>query len=62
MLNQASDAKTYIITGPAISEKKRDQIERLGARVIQTPLKKEGIDIELLMDRLGEMTVTQPSD
>ncbi len=58
LLNQASEAKTYIITGPAIPEKKRDQIERLGARVIQTPLKKGGIDIELLMNRLGEMTVT----
>ena len=58
MLHQASGAKTFIITGPDISAEKRNHIERLGARVIRTPLKKRGINIELLMDRLGEMNVT----
>jgi diaminohydroxyphosphoribosylaminopyrimidine deaminase/5-amino-6-(5-phosphoribosylamino)uracil reductase len=58
MLHQTSGAKTFIITGPDISAEKRNHIERLGARVIRTPLKKGGINIELLMDRLGEMNVT----
>lgn len=58
MLNQRSNAGTFIITGNNISEKKKKKIESLGARVITAQLKKKRIDIEALMSRLGKMEIT----
>ena len=58
LLNQASGAETLIITGPAVSEKKRNTIERPGVRVITTRLKNDRIDLGPLMTRLGKMKIT----
>ncbi len=55
-LNSASD--TIIVTGNSISEKKKAQIENKRIRIIKSPVKDGLIDLDSLMDRLGDFNIT----
>ncbi len=57
VLTQKSDAGTIIITSPDVSKEKIVQIENLGAKVIQIPLKKQKLDLNKLMIKLGQMSI-----
>ncbi len=57
VLTRKSNAKTFIITGPKISEEKKLLIESRGARIIQIPLKEQRLDLNKLMIKLGEMSI-----
>ncbi len=55
-LNSSSD--TIIITGSSVSEDKKNAVEALGAKVMQSPVKDGMIDLDKLMDRLGDLGIT----
>jgi diaminohydroxyphosphoribosylaminopyrimidine deaminase / 5-amino-6-(5-phosphoribosylamino)uracil reductase len=57
VLTQKSDARTIIITSPDVSKEKIVQIENQGALVIQIPLKKQKLDLNKLMIKLGQMSI-----
>jgi diaminohydroxyphosphoribosylaminopyrimidine deaminase/5-amino-6-(5-phosphoribosylamino)uracil reductase len=53
-----SDSDTIIITGQSVSEDKKARIEKLGAKIIESPVKDGLIDLDMLMDRLGALGIT----
>jgi len=58
LLRLDSDSDTLLITGPAVSAKKKARIEMKGARVIESPVQDDRIDLGRLLDRLGTLGVT----
>jgi diaminohydroxyphosphoribosylaminopyrimidine deaminase/5-amino-6-(5-phosphoribosylamino)uracil reductase len=58
VLRLDSDSDTVIVTGPSVSNRKKVAIQKSGINIIQAPLKNEMVDLEYLMDRLGESAVT----
>ncbi|MDO9566582.1 MAG: bifunctional diaminohydroxyphosphoribosylaminopyrimidine deaminase/5-amino-6-(5-phosphoribosylamino)uracil reductase RibD [Candidatus Desulfaltia sp.] len=58
VLRLNSNSDTIIITGSSVSEDKKNAIEALGAKVIQSPVKDGMIDLDQLMDRLGDLGIT----
>jgi diaminohydroxyphosphoribosylaminopyrimidine deaminase/5-amino-6-(5-phosphoribosylamino)uracil reductase len=57
VLQLESDSDTVIVTGPSVSEDKKLAIEKVGVKFIEAPLKDGLIDLDFLMDRLGESAV-----
>ena len=57
VLQQASAADTFLVTGRGVAPTKKAVFEQAGARVIETPLKNNGIDLAVLMDQLGAMEI-----
>ena len=55
VLRQVSAADTILVAGPSVSKDKKTTLERIGARVLESPLKNDWIDLELLIERLGRM-------
>ncbi len=55
VFNPASDAETIIVAGEGCSSEKREQVERQGARVLEIEMDGNGIKLEALINRLGEM-------
>ncbi len=51
------EVKTIIATTHYASEKKVNELKSLGATIIKTPAKSGRVDMEYLMDRLGEMGI-----
>jgi len=58
VLSLDSHAGTLVVTGPSVSDEKASAIENQGARVIRTGLKAGRIDLDALMNQLGEMGIT----
>lgn len=58
VLRLNSNSDTIIISGNSVSEDKKNAIEALGAKVIQSPVKDGMIDLDQLMDRLGGLGIT----
>lgn len=58
VLKLDSDAATLIVCSNTVSHAKREKLEKLGAKVVVSPLKNGLIDLEVLMDQLGAMDVT----
>ena len=58
VLKLDSDSDTVIVTGPSISNRKKVAIQKSGINIIQAPLKNGWVDLEFLMDFLGESAVT----
>jgi len=58
VLRLNSNSDTIIITGSSVSEDKKNAIEALGAKVIQSPVKDGIIDLDQLMDHLGDLGIT----
>ena len=58
LLRLDSDSDTFIITGPSVSEAKKSKIEKKGAKVIESPVKDDLIDLDRLMAHLGTLGIT----
>ncbi len=58
VLRLNSNSDTIITSGNSVSEDKKNAIEALGAKVIQSPVKDGMIDLDQLMDRLGDLGIT----
>ena len=58
VLRLNSNSDTIITSGNSVSEDKKNAIEALGAKVIQSPVKDGMIDLDQLMDRLGDIGIT----
>ena len=57
VLTQKSNAKTIIVTGPVVSQKKKALIENQGAQIIAVRLKEQKLDLNELMIKLGQMSI-----
>ncbi len=58
VLRLKSDAVTTIVTGPGVSEEKRERLARKGVPTLTAPLLGETVDLERLAILLGERGVT----
>ncbi len=59
LLQQKSDAQTWIFCGPAAHEKKRRQLEKTGALIKSVPLAAAGmLDLKAVLSELGKSQVT----
>jgi diaminohydroxyphosphoribosylaminopyrimidine deaminase/5-amino-6-(5-phosphoribosylamino)uracil reductase len=58
VLHLDSTADTIIVTGNVSPSAKRERIEATGAKIITADLKDGRIDLDALMNRLGQMGVT----
>ena len=58
LLRLDSDSDTVIITGSAVSQKKKARIEALGVRVVESSLQHGLIDLPRLMKLLGNWGIT----
>jgi len=58
VLTQESDAQTLIVSGPDASYDKKIMLEDMGAVVIDVPLGDKGLDLNALMVKLGQMSVS----
>ena len=58
LLRLHSDSGTILVTGPLPSREKKARLEKTGAKVIESPLKDGMIDLDRLMDRLGDLGIT----
>ena len=58
LLQQKSDADTILVVGSDLAVEKRIPFERDGIRIIQAELDNGMIDMDALMDRLGDIGIT----
>ena len=58
ILRQRSGAQTIVVTGSAPPADKKAAVERSGVRVIQAELKNDLIDLQALMEQLGDLELT----
>ena len=58
LLQLNSDSDTLIITGPSVSEDKKNRIERKGTKIIEAPVTDGVIDLDRLMNYLGSLSLT----
>jgi diaminohydroxyphosphoribosylaminopyrimidine deaminase/5-amino-6-(5-phosphoribosylamino)uracil reductase len=58
MLHQASKAPTWVVCGPDAPPAAKERLQAEGAMIVQTPLRGERIDLDVLMDQLAERGVT----
>lgn len=58
VLHLDSPAETLIVTGPSPSDEEISAIENRHTRVVKAGLKADRIDLDALMDQLGEMGIT----
>jgi diaminohydroxyphosphoribosylaminopyrimidine deaminase / 5-amino-6-(5-phosphoribosylamino)uracil reductase len=58
LLNIKSDAKTFLVTGNDVPDKKRQRLEKHGVTIIESRLKDGFIDLDSLMVHLGTMGIT----
>jgi diaminohydroxyphosphoribosylaminopyrimidine deaminase / 5-amino-6-(5-phosphoribosylamino)uracil reductase len=55
VLRQTSAAQTILVAGQPVSKDKKSALEQIGVQVLESPLKDNRIDLDLLMERLGGM-------
>jgi diaminohydroxyphosphoribosylaminopyrimidine deaminase/5-amino-6-(5-phosphoribosylamino)uracil reductase len=58
VLRQTSAVPTILIAGPKAPARKKRALEKMGARVLETSLKNELIDMNAMMELLGVMELT----
>lgn len=58
LLRLHSDSDTVLVTGPSVPGDKKERIKKLGARIIESPVKDGLVDMDHLMDRLGFLELT----
>jgi diaminohydroxyphosphoribosylaminopyrimidine deaminase/5-amino-6-(5-phosphoribosylamino)uracil reductase len=58
VLQQVSTSETILVAGQAVGKDKITALEKTGARVIESPLKNDLIDLATLMDQLGAMQIS----
>jgi len=58
VLHNDSPSDTIIITGNSVPLEKKSRLEKMGAQIIDAKLKDNLIDLNALMDKLGQMRIT----
>jgi diaminohydroxyphosphoribosylaminopyrimidine deaminase/5-amino-6-(5-phosphoribosylamino)uracil reductase len=58
VLQLSSSADTILVIGKAVASKKKAEIAKAGARVIESSLKNNLIDLSALMDQLGALEIS----
>lgn len=58
VITQKSFARTIIATGPSAPEEKKSLLESKGVEILEIPLKEEKLDLNHLMIKLGQMSIT----
>jgi diaminohydroxyphosphoribosylaminopyrimidine deaminase/5-amino-6-(5-phosphoribosylamino)uracil reductase len=58
VLQSASEAETWLVTGPSVKSSDRQDLERPGVRLVAVPLREGRIDLDVVMDELGRAGVT----
>ncbi len=58
MLHQVSKAPTWVVCGPDAPQAAKERLMAKGATIVQMPLKGDRIDLDALMQQLGERGVT----
>lgn len=58
VFQHASDSDTILVAGNTASVHKKHVLEKTGARIIETPLKDDLIDMSALMQQLGDLALT----
>lgn len=58
VLRQSSPAETIIATAAEANPEKAGRLGNLGARVLRLPASKKGVDLEALVEALGQMRIT----
>ena len=58
VLHPESDADTLIVTGPTVPERRNALARNQKVRILESPLQNERIDLNALMDNLGDMGVS----
>ena len=59
VLQQTSPSETILVVGEAVTGDHKTAIEQTGARVMETKLKNDRIDLPALVDQLGTMNITR---
>lgn len=59
LLTQTSEAGTLVVAGRPADPERRQALEAAGAQVLECPTGAAGLDLEWILDRLGEMGVAQ---
>ena len=57
VLQQTSASETILVAGQGVARSKKTAFEKAGARVIESSLKDNRIDMSALMDQLGELEI-----
>ncbi len=57
ILNQESDAKTIIVTGPNVPETRKAQIRKKNVILMEVGLNEQGLDLNELMIKLGQLSI-----
>ncbi|RLB89602.1 MAG: bifunctional diaminohydroxyphosphoribosylaminopyrimidine deaminase/5-amino-6-(5-phosphoribosylamino)uracil reductase RibD [Deltaproteobacteria bacterium] len=57
VITQQSTANTILVVGPGASFEKRQRLEKMGAGVLEVPLKNGRLDLGQLMIKLGSMSI-----
>ncbi len=57
IVKTAGDIRTIIAVSDKVGEEKKEEFKRAGCEFIELPEKSEGIDLEILMQKLGEMRI-----
>ncbi len=57
VLQQTSVSETILVAGQGVARSKKTAFEKAGARVIESSLKDNRIDMSALMDQLGELEI-----
>jgi diaminohydroxyphosphoribosylaminopyrimidine deaminase/5-amino-6-(5-phosphoribosylamino)uracil reductase len=58
VLQLSSTADTILVTGKGVAGRKKTEIEKTGARVIESAVKNNRIDLSPLMDQLGALEIS----
>jgi diaminohydroxyphosphoribosylaminopyrimidine deaminase/5-amino-6-(5-phosphoribosylamino)uracil reductase len=58
ILQLDSNSDTILVTGNRVAENKKRAVEKKGVRLIELPVNNDGIEMQPLLDRLGEMGIT----
>jgi len=58
ILQLESNSDTILVTGNRVAGSKKRAVEKKGVRIIELPAKNEGIEMQPLLDRLGQMDIT----
>jgi diaminohydroxyphosphoribosylaminopyrimidine deaminase/5-amino-6-(5-phosphoribosylamino)uracil reductase len=58
VLRLKSNSDTILVTAKPVRQEKKSDLEKNGVRIIESPVKNEVIDLDRLMDQLGDIGIT----
>ena len=58
ILQLDSNSDTILVTGNGVAENKKRAVDKKGVRLIELPVNNDGIEMQALLDRIGQMGIT----